>query len=319
MSDVMDRIKARYDKAKQEQSTRGKKYKLQPGRNRIRLLPHLDDDEMPWKESGMHYQLGADQKQSEFCPSFTAGDKCPICELVSELYQEGTPKETDQARQIKASRRYYFNVIVRDKEDMGVRVLETGEKVWTAILSLYADEDDPLELHNTGKGHDVVITRTGEMLNTTYEVKVVRKSTPLSTSKKQIKEWLEDREDLDEYVALKSYDELDAVLYGKTKEDEEEPEELEEDEEPLELKEGEEEEEEEEGEDVHTLDEEEEEEPEEEEEEAEEEEEEETDDDPLPIKRRKKARAKIDDEIKGRSGRGKKTGKASLPKRRTKK
>ncbi len=235
---LMQRIADRYDRAVQEQATRGKKYRFRPGRNQIRILPAVGEMDFPWKESGMHYSLGPQKDQSEFCPRLTNGDECPICKLVDQLYKEGTSEEKKQARELKATRRFYFNIIVREKEELGVRVLESPETVWTDILGLYADEDDPIELHNEENGHDVVVIRRGEGLNTEYTTKVKRQSSPVASDGKQAAKWLEDCEDLNEYVVLQDYDALEELLYGPAETDggKEEPEKLtagEEEEDPI--------------------------------------------------------------------------------------
>lgn len=322
----MQRIADRYDRAVQEQATRGKKYRFKPGRNIIRILPAVGKMDFPWKESGMHYSLGPQKDQSEFCPRLTNGDECPICKLVDQLYREGTNEEKKQARELKATRRFYFNIIVREHEDLGVRVLESPETVWTDILGLYADEDDPIELHNEENGHDVVVIRRGEGLNTEYTTKVKRQPCPISDNGKQAAKWLEECEDLNEYVVVQDYDFLDELLYGPKegdskdgadpaklkaaeKEVEEELEDPDDPEDPVE--ELEEPEDPDDGAEVF-------EDPKEEEEEKEEEKEEETDskaaskydDDPddLPHTRKvggakTRARKTIDDELKGRSTR----------------
>ena len=63
---LMKRIADRYDRAVQEQATRGKKYRFRPGRNVIRILPAVGEMEFPWKESGMHIYAWDDRKPCFF-------------------------------------------------------------------------------------------------------------------------------------------------------------------------------------------------------------------------------------------------------------
>lgn len=176
-----------------------------PGRSTIRVLPPVKGMELFFKEVGQHRFDNKDY----FCPDVCTDGKesCPACEVNSALYDAG---EKDAAADFRYSRRFFMNVVVRGEEAAGPRIYTPGITVFGAISSMIQDPDYG-EVYDEEEGTDIVIERTGTGLDTTYQVRPVKRAnTPLCGDEDTLDNWLENAVDLEEYVTgkLLSYDDL---------------------------------------------------------------------------------------------------------------
>ena len=84
----------------------------------IRILP-ISGEEIPFKETYWHWNVGG---KSAICPKYTNGDNCPICELVSELYDEADRTKDaslrKQASDLRAKIRPYIPIVDRSDGDL---------------------------------------------------------------------------------------------------------------------------------------------------------------------------------------------------------
>ena len=206
-----------YLKEKEERANRGKAYYAKPGQNVIRILPPWG---FPWKEGGVHYGLGPKGDQTLLCPAACAGEPCPVCEAVAEMYATGEAADRQLASDLRVKRKFFINVIVRGQEDMGVRVFECGPMVYngiTQILHTYY-EDEGIDITDPEAGRDLVVIKTGKgKSGTRYSVQARARDSKLSDDPAQAKEWLDETIDLDEYVAKRvpSYEKIKAIFRGE--------------------------------------------------------------------------------------------------------
>ena len=94
---------------------------------RMRVLPSPDGD--PFKEFHLHYNIN---KSKFLCPKRNDGEQCDVCDYVRELYDEGSEESLEQAKDLQAKRRFYSLVLLRGREEEGV-------KVWNYSKSIYED------------------------------------------------------------------------------------------------------------------------------------------------------------------------------------
>lgn len=248
----MDAIRARLDKF--NEGNRGGNgggtsyYNIKDGRNVVRLMPPRKDAESFEREVFVHYGVGKNDQDKKgkqiVCPTTHGEDKaCPICEQAKQLFnlsKKKGDKYEKEAKQINRKKRVYYNVISRDEnlddytfkdgkwfkdvegkevEESPVKVLNTGIGVLQAIFGIivdpeYGDITDPEE------GLDLIITRSGSGLDTKYEVKTVRKETPIG-----LDNWEEGSTDLSVFARPKTYKEILAMANGETATDTDEEEE----------------------------------------------------------------------------------------------
>ena len=71
-----------------------------------------------------HFGVGP-QSKSFLCLNKTYGKRCPICEIVDQLWKEKDP-DKDEIQSIKAKRRVLYNVIDLNSEDKGTQLFSVS-------------------------------------------------------------------------------------------------------------------------------------------------------------------------------------------------
>lgn len=146
---------------------------LKPGVTVVRILPPVGnmDQRFYHQQVGYHMIGNTVVRCSEFTTSYDL--KCPVCE-VDEVLRRGGPKDKARHDLIRLQKRYWMNVIVRAERDSfdtaeGPLVLKAGVTIFERTRSLVADPDYGL-IDDVEKGQDLKIEKTGEKINTKYEV-----------------------------------------------------------------------------------------------------------------------------------------------------
>ena len=167
---------------------------LEEGRNIIRILPEVKEMEYFFQTVGRHYMPN---KKNFYCSHFTSEGEleCPICELVNELYRAGDKASKALAGQIRVRKQYWMNVIDRSNEARGPLIFTPGVTIFNSIVAMVSDPDWG-DITDVDEGVDLIITRTGKKLDTSYEVMGKRSPSPLSRDPDQVASWLEDAKDL---------------------------------------------------------------------------------------------------------------------------
>jgi hypothetical protein len=183
------------------------------GRNVIRILPGVGDmDDFFWQDVGKHYP--PESRRSFTCPKFTIGAECPICDFVDTLYRAGDESSKQLASKLRRQKKFWMNVIDREDEESGPKIFRNcGPMIFKQIAALVQDPDYGEMLYDEYEGLDLIITKTGEKLNTEYAVQARRKASPLHEDDDVIDEWMEDAKDLS-VVELSDDPEEDAELMG---------------------------------------------------------------------------------------------------------
>lgn len=166
------------------------------GVNDIRILP--ETGKMPWffQEVGRHYLPG---EKKVYCPNFTTdGEKdCPICDLVGDLYSEGSKSSKKLAGKIRVRKMYWMNIVVRDGDDtLGPFIYTPGVTVFSYIAALLNDPEYGEDIIDELEGIDIAVERSGTGLETSYQVVPRRKASPVAENEKEIESILEKAQDL---------------------------------------------------------------------------------------------------------------------------
>ena len=120
----------------------------------IRFLPAPDGEDLPWTKLYTHAFQGPGGWLIDNCPT-TKGEKCPVCEYNTQLWNaggKGSP-ERDQASKQKRKLSYYSNIyVVQDKanpENEGrVFLYKYGQKIFEKLMSAMQPEFDDQEAIN---------------------------------------------------------------------------------------------------------------------------------------------------------------------------
>lgn len=193
------------------------------GRNVIRILPAKEGQEF-YAEARVRYNVGPDKKMVTV-PLDSNKENCPIHEFVDSLFKTGDKEDEKLAKRMKASSRYYFNVIDRSLEEGDenygkVQVFGCGTTIFTDILGIIVDPDYG-DITDKDQGFDIIITKSGSGLDTEYKTNARPKQTPIG-----IDDWEEQLADLAKLATPKDYAKRAAILAGedvKDDDDEESP------------------------------------------------------------------------------------------------
>ena len=195
----MNKMRARQDALKNG----GKKgnnnfWKPEEGEQTIRLVCPSTGD--PFRDFWFHYDVGG--ATGFLSPKRNFGDDCPLDSYVRALWNEGSEESKRVARKLSAKQRFFAPVVVRGKEDEGVKVWGFGKRAYETLVGLvlnpeYGDISDP------ESGTDLVITYTKPAGASYPETKITprRKSSNLLKDTARAAELLETVPDFDEVFA----------------------------------------------------------------------------------------------------------------------
>jgi len=211
----MDKIKAKQAELSGERkagsSSDRKYFTPQEGDNHIRILPPMDGEDTFYFEFLTHFGVGPNNETVECPRSFVKKAKCPICDIVSELYK-GDEEDKKNATALRAKSRYRVNMINLDKPEDGVQIYEFGKLIAQDLLSFIVD-DDYGDITDLGTGRDITTKRTGTKRDTKYTIMPRPVASSLDT------EVMELAHDLRATFTEHSLDEIEAILDGEDKEE----------------------------------------------------------------------------------------------------
>ena len=196
-------------------------WKIPDGHSSVRIVTPADGD--PFKEVYMHYLTFNGQspngrrKEAVVCPKRQFGQRCPICELATNLWFNGTPQDQTVAKKLFARERYYSPVLIRGSEEIGVKVFGYSSKMYNKMLDWVADESGQgtAEFLDTDDGYDVLVRRTpaaGPGAFPTTEIDLARNTTPLTEDKGFEDTLYENMPVIEELWGTPTFDEIDVIL-----------------------------------------------------------------------------------------------------------
>ena len=190
-----------------------------PSRSTIRVLPgptnESGENEIWFSETALHKING----KNYHCPK-KINKPCPICEYYGALWSTEKPENIEIAREIKPKKRFYMNVIARERvvpnketgendvrKNDGPLIYSCGVKVFEKILKFMVDEEygDITELLN-GYDFQVRKERQGEWPN--YDDSKSMKNSSVAGNEEEIVEWMNNLHDLGALIRYESYDSL---------------------------------------------------------------------------------------------------------------
>ena len=195
----MDKMRARMTALKNRGDRSSNNFwKPEEGEQTIRLVAPTDGD--PFKDYWFHYDVGG--APGFLSPKRNFGEDCPLDGYVRALWKEGSEESKRMARKLGAKQRFFAPVLVRGREEEGVKVWGFGKRAYETLLGLvlnpeYGDVTDP------ESGTDLVITYTKPAGASFPETKITprRKSSPLYKDAAKAAELMGSVPDFDEVFA----------------------------------------------------------------------------------------------------------------------
>ena len=205
-------IKSKLATLQSTTSTKDNFWKPEPGTQVVRIVPYKHNKDNPFIELFFHYGLGGNK--TYLSPvSFERPD--PVQEFADKLKSTGDKDEWIQGKRLEPKMRTFVPVIVRGREDEGVKFWGFGKTVYQELLSVIADPDYG-DITDPTNGRDIGIERqtpaeAGNQYGKTT-VRVKPNQTPITDNKTLLESVFENQVDLTELYTEPSYDELKEAL-----------------------------------------------------------------------------------------------------------
>jgi hypothetical protein len=186
-------------------------WKPAPGKSQIRIVPYKFNKDLPFIELYFHYNIN----NKTYLSPMSFGRPDPIVEFAEKLKRTGDTDDWKAGKKMEPKLRTFVPVIVRGKENEGVKFWGFGKTVYQDILGYIADPDygditDPMQ------GRDIVLDVTSaEESNAAYPTTAIRikpTQTKLSDDPAMVQSLLENQKNITELYSELSYAELKSVL-----------------------------------------------------------------------------------------------------------
>ena len=206
-----DAIKRKLERLSGNNKSQNVMWKPQPDEEyNVRLMSFPDNDGQPFKELMFYYNIPG--QRGLLAPS-QFGERDPVQELINKLRDEGTKESYEMAKKLYPKMRVYAAVVVRGEEDKGVQLWGFGKLVYQKLLGIMLDEDygditDP----KTGRDIKVICSKPPGQQWAKTEILPRGRSTKLSDTASQAKEWMTNIPDIKGIFQTKSYDELSKIV-----------------------------------------------------------------------------------------------------------
>ena len=208
----LNAIKTKLESLQNHTTTSNNFWKPEPGKQVVRIVPYKHNKDNPFVELYFHYNLG--QNKTYMSPvSFGRPD--PVQEFADKLKSTGDKDEWIQGKRLEPKMRTFAPVVVRGREDEGVKFWGFGKTVYQELLSVIADPDYG-DITDPVNGRDIQIERqtpaeAGNQYGKTT-VRVKPNQTPITENKTLLEAVFENQPNLTELYTEPSYDELKEAL-----------------------------------------------------------------------------------------------------------
>jgi len=207
----LDAIKSKLNQLQSTTSTSNNFWKPEPGTQIVRVVPYKYNKDNPFIELYFHYNLG----NKTYMSPVSFGRPDPVQEFADKLKSTGDKDEWIQGKRLEPKMRTFVPVVVRGREDEGVKFWGFGKTVYQELLSVIADPDygditDPINGRDIGIERQTPAEAGNQYGKTTVRVKP--NQTPITENKALLKSVFEDQVDLTEIYTEPSYDELKEAL-----------------------------------------------------------------------------------------------------------
>ena len=207
----LDAIKSKLNQLQNQTSTTENFWKPEPGTQVVRVVPYKHNKDNPFIELHFHYNLG----NKTYLSPVSFGRPDPVQEFADKLKSTGDKDEWIQGKRLEPKMRTFAPVVVRGREDEGVKFWGFGKTVYQELLSVIADPDygditDPVNGRDIGIERQTPAEAGNQYGKTTVRVKP--NQTPITDNKEILEGVFENQPNLTELYTEPSYDELKEAL-----------------------------------------------------------------------------------------------------------
>jgi hypothetical protein len=181
------------------------------GKSVIRIVPYKFNKDNPFIELYFHYNIN----NKTYLSPMSFGRPDPIVEFAEKLKRTGDSDDWKAGKKMEPKLRTFAPVIVRGKENEGVKFWGFGKTVYQEILAYIADPDYG-DITDPVNGRDIVLeVAPGEETGKTYPTTAIRIKpgvSKLANDAETTRQLLEEQKEITELYQELSYAELKTVL-----------------------------------------------------------------------------------------------------------
>ena len=208
----LNAIKSKLTQLQSTTSTANNFWKPDPGTQIVRIVPYKHNKDNPFIELYFHYNLG---NNKTYMSPASFGRPDPVEEFANKLKSTGNKDEWIQGKRLEPKMRTFVPVVVRGREDEGVKFWGFGKTVYQELLGVIADPDYG-DITDPTTGRDVGIERqtpaeAGNQYGKTT-VRVKPNQTPITENATLLESIFENQSDLTELYTEPTYDDLKEAL-----------------------------------------------------------------------------------------------------------
>ena len=181
----------------------------------IRIVPAPDGD--PLREMFFHYNVGSHQG-GIMCPKRNFGERCPICDFASSVWREAADNNDEESKKLAKSlfvrTRYFSPVVVRGREEEGIKVYGYGKTAYELLLGYILDPEYG-DVTDINEGTDITLTYTKPTKPGAFpqtNLKMRRNTSPLLEDVDAISPLLDRMPDFDTLFERQTPEAIDAIL-----------------------------------------------------------------------------------------------------------
>lgn len=187
-------------------------YKPTIGKEQIRVVPNKYNKSFPFTEMKFYYGIG---NIRVIASPANWGEKDPIMEFTKQLRSTNESENWKLAKKLDPKTRVFLPIVVRGKEDEGVKLWQFGKEVYQSFLNMAADEEIG-DFTDILQGRDIKLTTVGpEVTGTKFNKTTISPSmkiSSLSDDENVVKSMLENQADPKKITKQLSYDEIKSEL-----------------------------------------------------------------------------------------------------------
>ena len=204
---VRNRLKTLQSQTKKQDSF----WKPTPGKHIVRIVPYKFNRDNPFIELLFHYNIGT---KSYLSPqTFNRPD--PIVKFAEELKTTGKKEDWKQGKNLEPKLRTFVPIVVRGKEEEGVKFWGFGKTVYQELLGLISDPEYG-DITDISGGHDITVEfKSAEQAGKSFPQTTIRPKpakTKLVEGSEQLKSLFDTQKNILEIYKEPTYEELETVL-----------------------------------------------------------------------------------------------------------
>jgi len=207
----LEQIRKRLTTLKSQTNKSRDTWKPEPGKTKIRIVPYKFQPDNPFIELYFHFELA----KRPYLSLKTFGEKDPIVDFADKLKRTGDQNDWKMGRKMDPKMRTFACVVIRGKEQEGVKFWGFGKQIYEKLLTTMAEPEwgDITDPHS---GRDITIEfKTKEQVGKDFpetEMTVLPTQTPLTKDDALMTKLLDEQKEIFEVYPKPTFEELLEVL-----------------------------------------------------------------------------------------------------------